>query len=1128
MSSSPKPRITSAYGEEAVIDIIKTSITRNAIFGNRPPLTTNKEFIAFFPVTVSDVVNLNTEYKIRLTGVLETGKKTTIYLTGFVPFVDVVHDDDGKMDDDSLYTLSEAIRMESLSRRFIKTAANSKDGRVTRLFFKNLVTREDAIVNLRTRYTLASNELYQYYEVVARHHPNIKYSNWIYIPTNGFPNIPVHKVEPVPPMNEDDKYRLSDVLLTATWDIETWNPKNDANEDGTSSDSVVHTICSTLHNYRSTSTIAAVVFSLSDVDEAVYEKLLLADSNKGSPVSDDAVHHYIFTLHSQSELIRCFIAYLDLAEPDFIVGFNDSFYDWKFIRSKIALLGLFDYADRKARVYFRNVNVKIPGNNDGTRNEEAGTVLSKPGLVPIDARTRYRIIYPKDSRSSLTHFLSKINDLTGSEQKKVDLPYATMYKYYLELLTDGPSEKTSENFASVAFYCLMDAFLCQHLLVHDATIDYYRAFVDGPRMSLYSAHYNADSSKITNLVCIEAFRRNVVIQHNHKLRGERNATETRKLKNYQGGYVQEPIAGVNKTVPVFALDYTSLYPSEIIANNISIDTLVDETYEGETHDAHVSDTETYRFRAHGQNIENYGIVPRVLMTLIEKRLVVKRELGRLGKEIDRLVAEGADPDLIRKMKELYVVKNLEQLVTKRFANSVYGSLGATWHPLYHKGLASSVTFFGRRDLRRAIDFVTSLGYTVSYGDTDSMYIALKDSHVETVKAEMQMASDPPQQVALMYYSNLVKKAFKVAIELQNEVNEYMFQCYGHRTLTMEYEEVLFPVVFCQKKNYFGLCHKSSVSLTVAPDYSNVFARGIQIVQRVTSTVTADFNKFFISRILSVTTEETIMDTFLYTVDWFISTYRTRAISDFYLNKAYRPYRDVKDVNSFINRIKQTRPGAPIPIPGERFEFILVNRPILTERGTKNNLKIGDLMEYPDVAKSIDDINVPMYILRSISTISKILFCSGQGAATAERTTTLLNNIIKEKCNAAGLSIYTSSLAKMEKMATRKKTSVSVHLNGARLTGFPTAKLRLFWMSRSLDRIDAWLRVNARFESASIDSITREIFSSKVPMRLKTFPEEAVQSLSKWTASLLIKELYMVDMYKIVKRVQEEKYDDLII
>jgi len=67
------------------------------------------------------------------------------------------------------------------------------------------------------------------------------------------------------------------------------------------------------------------------------------------------------------------------------------------------------------------------------------------------------------------------------------------------------------------------------------------------------------------------------------------------------------------------------------------------------------------------------------------------------------------------------------------ANSIYGCLGFSYSRFFAKKIAMLITAFGRKLLESSKDLVEKEGYSVIYGDTDSIMInTLKGNIKEAV------------------------------------------------------------------------------------------------------------------------------------------------------------------------------------------------------------------------------------------------------------------------------------------------------------------------------------------------------------------------------------------------------------
>jgi len=169
--------------------------------------------------------------------------------------------------------------------------------------------------------------------------------------------------------------------------------------------------------------------------------------------------------------------------------------------------------------------------------------------------------------------------------------------------------------------------------------------------------------------------------------------EEREYEGYEGGMVFEPLPGIHHDV--YVLDFSSMYPSIMIKHNVGPDTLM----KGECEDCYVAPYVGHKFRK-----EPPGFYKQVLRKLIEERKAVKKLMESAKDKYERRVYEE------------------RQKALKILANTFYGYmgwLGARW---YSKEGAEAVTAWGRKIISESAEIAKSMGFTVVYGDTDSMFV----------------------------------------------------------------------------------------------------------------------------------------------------------------------------------------------------------------------------------------------------------------------------------------------------------------------------------------------------------------------------------------------------------------------
>jgi DNA polymerase elongation subunit (family B) len=187
---------------------------------------------------------------------------------------------------------------------------------------------------------------------------------------------------------------------------------------------------------------------------------------------------------------------------------------------------------------------------------------------------------------------------------------------------------------------------------------------------------------------------------------------TVKNQKYKGGQVISPQVGDYKNQLVYVLDVKSLYPTMMIINNISFETVNCHCCKDKP-EARISieimdlinkdlPKDQMRERYWICKEQNYkGIIPRLLTQYREERFR-KQELGD-------------EPT---------------QLALKNLINGIYGLFGSKFFEFSDYRVAELTTAFGRQTLQYMQHIAEEVyGLKVIYGDTDSIFVT--DTHNES-------------------------------------------------------------------------------------------------------------------------------------------------------------------------------------------------------------------------------------------------------------------------------------------------------------------------------------------------------------------------------------------------------------
>ena len=204
-----------------------------------------------------------------------------------------------------------------------------------------------------------------------------------------------------------------------------------------------------------------------------------------------------------------------------------------------------------------------------------------------------------------------------------------------------------------------------------------------------------------------------------------NISDVQLTQHAAGGYVIDPVPGIYKDVIV--LDFKSLYPS--IIQSFKIDP-VSRLF---SHVDTITTPNGYKFSA------SKHFLPDYINELMNKRI----EASKVG-------------DL-----------HLSQAI-KILMNSFYGVMGSSGCRFYHPHLPSAITGTGKWLLLKSKEYLHKQGYEVIYGDTDSLFIKLKeDEGVNAQSNGERIASELNS-----YWRKRLKADYEVTSFLELEFEKY--------------------------------------------------------------------------------------------------------------------------------------------------------------------------------------------------------------------------------------------------------------------------------------------------------------------------------------------------------------------
>lgn len=306
-------------------------------------------------------------------------------------------------------------------------------------------------------------------------------------------------------------------------------------------------------------------------------------------------------------------------------------------------------------------------------------------------------------------------------ENKIDLPPDDIFNNF--------KKGTAESIREIGVYCIKDCILCNSLIVKLEVITKNMGMSNVCTVPLSYLFLRGQSVKIFSVVAKECQTDGFIIPVITKDSIENDTS-------YEGAIVLPPKIGIYFE-PVAVMDYSSLYPSSMISDNISHDTLVKvqlidinrklikEYGTGVDNPELLNLTDKYWYKQIEYN--NYdgdkNIIGYTICSYVQPKSNNHNDKGVLPRVLKKLLQARKDT---RKEQKGYKYDDFRwgileglQLAYKVTCNSLYGWVGASTSQGCKKELAASTTAVGRELLEMARDMTIShyKGSECVYGDS---------------------------------------------------------------------------------------------------------------------------------------------------------------------------------------------------------------------------------------------------------------------------------------------------------------------------------------------------------------------------------------------------------------------------
>lgn len=442
-------------------------------------------------------------------------------------------------------------------------------------------------------------------------------------------------------------------------------------------------------------------------------------------------------------------------------------------------------------------------------SEDGANLCEKTPILAVDAEAKtFTIGIPMDVEPVEVAKWAIVKD---------DVSPAEMFKLHLG---------SAEDRAVIAKYCVQDCALVLDLFKKLEVFNYAMSMANVCSVPVSYIFLRGQGIKIESLIFKYCYEKGYAVQVIGAPKGP--------SASYEGAIVLTPKPQF-ATVPVGVADFASLYPSTMISENISFDTLVwVKDYDLEGRLMKVEWLSSYK---HGTGVDDYDGLEGVEYTDIEFDLFIpdpndtrkNPDNIKIGTRVCRYAQDsvGMVPQIVslllaaRKAKREELKKtpdpfkkallDSEQNAYKITANSLYGQLGSPTFKLRLQYLAASVTAYGRKQIMFARDVILRFygegqgnprsDATIVYGDTDSLFVCFNPK-------------DPVSGVPLEG-----QEALKETIHLTEEAGQLVTKALK-APHDFEFDKVYWPFLIFSKKRYVGhkyeeLDHYTQASMGIA-------------------------------------------------------------------------------------------------------------------------------------------------------------------------------------------------------------------------------------------------------------------------------------------------------------------------
>lgn len=476
-------------------------------------------------------------------------------------------------------------------------------------------------------------------------------------------------------------------------------------------------------------------------DEIIYKNIITLDTCDPIPDTD------VITCKTEKQVLMEWKKLIMSLNPDILTGYNIFGFDMEYMYNRALENNIIDeFISGLGRNLTRKSNLVKQELSSSALGENILKYFDMDGTVVIDL---FKVMQREHKLDS--YKLDNVASIFIGDKKDDLKPHEIFEKF----------KGNSQDRCVIAKYCIQDCALVNKLLHKLKILENNIGMGNVCLVPLNYLFRRGQGIKIFSLIAKQCMDRNHLIP-------VINAYDTDKeydKDGYEGAVVLEPKEGIYLNDPIVVFDYGSLYPSSMIARNLSHDCYVmDEKYKVNDPNIDYMTVSYDLYEGTGDKKRKVGvkecifaqykdgrkgIIADILCLLLDQRKNTRKKmeyktvitknnekhsgiLKETENDYEIMNIETNEKILVSKndVKELVeTYNNFEkdvfdalQLAYKITANSLYGQIGARTSPIYLKDIAACTTATGREMIMLAKDFVeTNYNAEVIYGDSVMPY-----------------------------------------------------------------------------------------------------------------------------------------------------------------------------------------------------------------------------------------------------------------------------------------------------------------------------------------------------------------------------------------------------------------------